>query len=75
MKFFDVKMNLMSTKKEILTYFSVNGMEILIYDAKVRQDPQSKQFLGNATAPCYFYHGTAVKVSKINFKYIIFNTY
>ena len=39
-------------------------MDILIYDAKIRQDEQSKQWLGNAIAALYFYHGTAIKVSK-----------
>ena len=39
-------------------------MEILIYDAKIRQDEQSKQWLGNAIAALYFYHGTAIKVNK-----------
>ena len=40
-------------------------MEIIIYDAKIRQDDQLKQFLGNAIAALYFYHGTVLKVSKI----------
>lgn len=42
--------------------FSVNGMELLIYDVKIRTDPQSVQFLGNAVAGLYFYHGTVIKV-------------
>ena len=37
-------------------------MEIIIYDAKARQDEQSKQFLGNAVAALYFFHGTSLKV-------------
>ena len=38
-------------------------MEIVIFDAKIRQDDQSKQFLGNAVATLYFFHGTSLKVS------------
>ena len=38
-------------------------MEIIIYDAKARQDEQSKQFLGNAVAALYFFHGTSLKVN------------
>ena len=37
-------------------------MEIIIYDAKARKDEQSKQFLGNAIAALYFFHGTSLKV-------------
>ena len=37
-------------------------MEIIIYDAKAWQNEQSKQFLGNATAALYFFHGTSLKV-------------
>ena len=37
-------------------------MENIIYDAKARQDEQSKQFLGNAMAALYFFHGTSLKV-------------
>ena len=42
-------------------------MEIIIYDAKIRQDDQSKQILENPIAALYFYHGTVLKVSKIFF--------
>ena len=31
-------------------------------DAKALQDEQSKQFLGNAVAALYFFHGTSLKV-------------
>ena len=37
-------------------------MELLIYDVKIQTDPQSVQFLGNAVAGLYFYHGTVIKV-------------
>ena len=37
-------------------------MEIIRYDVKARQDEQSKQFLGNAVAALYFFHGTSLKV-------------
>ena len=37
-------------------------MELLIYDVKIWTDPQSVQFLGNAVAGLYFYHGTVIKV-------------
>ena len=37
-------------------------MGLLIYDVRIRTDPQSVQFLGNAVAGLYFYHGTVIKV-------------
>ena len=37
-------------------------MELLIYDVKIRTDPQSVQFLGNVVAGLYFYNGTVIKV-------------
>ena len=46
--------------------FSVNGMELLIYDVRIWTDPQSVQFLGNAVAGLYFYHGTVIKVYSTN---------
>ena len=42
--------------------FSVNGMELLIYDVKIWTDPQSVQFLRNAVGGLYFYHGTVIKL-------------
>ena len=42
---------------------SANGMEICIYDTKVRQDDLTRKYLGNAVANVFFYHGTVVKVS------------
>ena len=37
-------------------------MELLIYDVKIQTDPQSVQFLRNAVAGLYFYHGTVITV-------------
>lgn len=52
---------------------SANGMEICIYDTKVRQDDLTRKYLGNAVANVFFYHGTVVKVSisKKNIKILL----
>ena len=47
-------------------------MEIVIFDAKIRQDDESKQFLGNAIAALYFFYGTSLKVSFPPFCFCIF---
>ena len=43
-------------------YFAENGMEVCIYDTKVRKDEITLRWLGTAIANIYFYHGTVVKV-------------
>ena len=46
------------------TYFTENGMQVCIYDAKVRKDEITLRWLETAVANIYFYHGTVVKVKK-----------
>ena len=38
-------------------------MELCIYDTKLHQDDLTNEYLGNALANVYFYHGTVVKVN------------
>ena len=51
------------------TYLTENGMQVCIYNAKVRKDEITLRWLGTAVANIYFYHGTVVKVKKKNSAY------
>ena len=46
----------------IYLHLKANGMEVCIYDAKVRKDELTARWLGSALANIYFYHGTVIKV-------------
>ena len=48
---------------KIFPFKIANGMEICIFDAKVRNDDLTAKYLGSAVANVFFYHGTVVKVN------------
>ena len=55
--------NYLSIPNYFFKYSPEDGMEVCIFDAKIRKDEITLRWLGTAVANIYFYHGTVVKVN------------